>query len=70
MKLAEAIREAVQTRVLKKIKQVADFMRLKLRLNYEQSLKKVQEVVPTISAGEWDELLYAVDNAISEGRID
>jgi hypothetical protein len=57
MKLGEAIKKAVQERDAAAVGGIADFLRFKLGMNYEQSFQFVHKLI-AIARDEWEVLLY------------
>jgi len=61
MTLADAIKNAVDTRDPREVESVANFMRFRLGLDYNKSFAMVRKVFPQMTVAEWDELLYQAD---------
>jgi hypothetical protein len=60
MTMRQAIKSAVTERNATLAGQVADKLRFRYGMNYEESLEVVQAVVP-VDRADWDALLYAAD---------
>lgn len=65
MTLDEVIRGAVEKRDAQSAGVAADFMRLRLGLNYPQSFERVKKACPGTTLAEWDELLRESDEGYS-----
>ena len=63
MKLHDAIAKAIDERDATAAGAVADFLRFRVGLNYDQTFEAVQKVRPHVTLAKWDGLLYEADTA-------
>ena len=67
MILREALRQAIQTENAMAVGHLADLMRFKLGLNYQESFAAARRACPGLTLDRWDGLLYEADRETSQG---
>jgi hypothetical protein len=67
MTLREALRQAIDTENAAAVGYLADLMRFKLGMNYQESFAAAQRACPGLTLDRWDGLLYEADRRSSQG---
>jgi hypothetical protein len=67
MTLRQALRQALQIENAPAVGHLADLMRFKLGLNYQESFAAAQRACPGLTLAQWDGLLYEADREASQG---